>query len=297
MSCQKDARIGRKATSRNRNAPPGHDRTEQTVHPSSRMDAPAALRVHQMNERGDTTDHQRWSGEWSSDELPGMDLPDDGVGADEAEVSRLDLAVARAKQKIAERQVVELSHRFVNMLQTLASRIERQKRMHIDPEGRNDLDAIVTRVYASGRLHRLLLPPQRISSVDLGSLLLTMAAAIDHAIGLRCLVDTEAVSMSNEVAVHLAAAVYELAWNAHKHAYGGAEGGVIRIVCRRDGDRRLLLSVADRGCGLPVDFRPHASRGVGLTLVYATVTQFGGNLRIDSNRGACFTLRLNIPYT
>ena len=297
MTRQNDSQLGHAPTPRNRSGPPERGRIDLSDRPPPWVDDPTTLLGGQIDERGDTTDPQRWSGEWSSDELLDIDVAGDGDGANEMGASRLDLAVARAKQKIAERQVVELSHRFVNILQTLASRIERQKRMHSDPQGQDDLDAIVTRVYASGRLHRLLLPPQRISSVDLGSLLLTMGAAIDHAIGLRCLVDTESFSVSNEVAVHLAAAVYELAWNAHKHAYGGTEGGVIRIVCRRDAERRVLLSVADRGCGLPIDFHPHTSRGVGLMLVYATVTQFGGDLRIESDRGACFTLRLNIPFS
>ena len=102
------------------------------------------------------------------------------------------------------------------------------------------------------------------------------------------------MTVPGQVAMHLAAAVNELAWNAYKHAYGGAEGGVIRIVCRRDADGRLLLSVADRGRGLPAGFDPHASEGLGLMVVCATARQFGGEVRVESDQGARFTLLLPI---
>ena len=100
------------------------------------------------------------------------------------------------------------------------------------------------------------------------------------------------MNVPGRVAMHLAAAVNELAWNAHKHAYRGAEGGSIRIVCRRDADAWLRLSVADRGCGVPAGFDPSASEGLGLMVVCATARQFGGELRVELDRGTRFTLLL-----
>jgi len=242
-----------------------------------------------------TIDLQRWSGEWSSDALLGTDDPDDGYCLDRTGASCPKFAAVRAKQALAERQVVELSHRFVNMLQTLASGIQRDRRAHGGPTRENDLERLVASIHASGRLHRYLLPNRTDLPIDLSSLLLNVATAIEGAIGLQCHVDVAPIVLPNEVTMHLAAAVYELAWNAHKHAYAGKAGGVIRVVCRRDADRRVVLSVADQGRGLPVDFDPRASKGLGLMLVCDVVRQFSGDLRIESDRGACFIMRLNVP--
>ena len=134
----------------------------------------------------------------------------------------------------------ELSHRFVNMLQTLASGIQRDRRAHGSSTRENDLERLVASIHAAGQLHRYLLPSRTDLPIDLGSLLLNVAAAIEGAIGLQCHVDVGPMSLPNEVTMHLAAAVYELAWNAHKHAYAGKAGGVIRVVCRRDADRRVV---------------------------------------------------------
>ena len=87
----------------------------------------------------------------------------------------------------------------------------------------------------------------------------------------------------------------ELAWNAHKHAYHGVEGGKIKIACRRVADGRLQLSVADQGCGLPADFDPRTGRGLGFMVVCATARQFRGQLRAESHQGSRLTLLLNIP--
>jgi two-component sensor histidine kinase len=112
---------------------------------------------------------------------------------------------------------------------------------------------------------------------------------------LACEVDAEAVNIPGQVAIHFATAINELAWNAYKHAYRGAEGGVIQIVCRREADARLRISVADRGRGLPADFDPSASEGFGLMVVNATARQFSGELLVQSDQGARFTLLLTIP--
>jgi two-component sensor histidine kinase len=205
------------------------------------------------------------------------------------------LVEEQARRALAERQFIEFNHRLANVLQMLVVRIERQRRIQDDPGRCDGLDSLVASVQASAQLHRCLLPPRGQTPVAFGSLLENLAAAIEGVTGLLCHVEAEPVYLPGQVAVHLAAAVNELAWNAHKHAYGGTRGGVVRIVCRYDADGRLRLSVADQGCGLPAGFDPRVRDGLGLMLICAAVRQFGGELWVESDRGARFTLLLNIP--
>ena len=206
------------------------------------------------------------------------------------------LVEAREGRALADRQLIELTHRVANVMQLLVTRMERQqRRLRQDPTVSDELDGLVASVRASAQLHRFLLPQRTPVQVDLGALLGDLAFAIAGVTGPLCDVDATAVTVPGHVATQPAAAVNEPAWNAHKHAYRGVEGGVIRITCRRDADARLLLSVADQGPGLPTGFDPHASKGIGLMVVYATARQFGGELRVESSeRGARFTLVLPI---
>ena len=204
------------------------------------------------------------------------------------------LAEAREEKALAERQRVEVTHRVANALQMLMIRIERQCRMQVDPVVRDELGKLAASAHASAQLHRYLLPPRVSVYVDFGELLRKLAAAIECTTGLRCETEVETLTIPGHVAADLAAAVNELAWNACKHGYDSGEGGVIRITCRRHTDARLLISVADRGCGLPVGFDPRASKGLGLMVVFATVRQFGGEIRVTSDQGTQFTMLLPI---
>ena len=238
---------------------------------------------------------QRWNGAWSGDGAAEAGPAREGECLDDTAAICPKLAEARAGQALAERQLVELMHRLVNVLQVLVTRIERQRRMQDDPAVKDEFDKLAASVHASAQLHRYLLPPRKRVQVDLGALLGNVAAAIEGVTGMVCDVEAEPVTVPGEVAMHLAASVNELAWNAYKHAYGGTEGGVILIVCRRTADARLLLSVGDRGRGLPAGFDPRASEGLGLMVVWATARQFGGEVRVESKGGARFTMLLPIP--
>jgi two-component sensor histidine kinase len=238
---------------------------------------------------------QRW-GEQSSDIERAVAGPagrsdcDDGMG-----MPCPKLGEALGRVALAERQLLEFNHRLVNMLQMIVTLIGRHARLQHDPVARNELDALSARVHAAAALHRHLLPPRQPGHVNLGALIEDMAVAIEGITGLACDVDAEPVIVPGQVAMHMATAVNELAWNAHKHAYQGAQGGEIQIVCRRDADGRLRLSVADRGCGLPAGFDPRTSTGFGLTIVCGIARQFGGEIRVDSNQGTRFTLLLKTP--
>ena len=69
---------------------------------------------------------------------------------------------------------------------------------------------------------------------------------------------------------------------------------MIRIVCRRDADARLLLSVANRRCALPAGFDRRASEDLRLVIACATAHQLGDDVRAESDRGANFALLLPI---
>ncbi|WP_295992825.1 response regulator [Rugamonas sp.] len=97
--------------------------------------------------------------------------------------------------------------------------------------------------------------------------------------------------------------------NALTHAFAPGADGAIRIGASVGQPGQLLLVVADNGCGIDAGHLAHVfdpffssgkqqgqgGRGLGLSLVYATVTDIlGGAVRAenDSGGGAVFTLAL-----
>jgi two-component system, sensor histidine kinase PdtaS len=54
------------------------------------------------------------------------------------------------------------------------------------------------------------------------------------------------------------------------------------------------LSVIDDGLGLPAEFKPADSKGLGMKIVLSLVQQFGGELHImprEGGHGTCFMVK------
>ena len=115
---------------------------------------------------------------------------------------------------------------------------------------------------------------------------------MEESTGLRCELDVEPVELPSEVALQLVIAANELVFNARKHAYGGQEGGLVRIGCCRDPDGHLRLSVADKGRGLPGGFDYRHCTGLGMRIIESTMRQLGGELQAENDQGARFTMLL-----
>ena len=77
----------------------------------------------------------------------------------------------------------------------------------------------------------------------------------------------------------------ELVTNAAKHG-----AGTVKVVYKVKGDRHEL-SVCDQGEGVPADFDPATSKGLGMKVVTLLAKQLGGALKVVVNpdgKGAYF---------
>ena len=92
---------------------------------------------------------QRWMGEWSGDQLTRVEPPGTDNCTDQTGAVCSKFAEARARQALAELQLVEFNHRLANVLQMLVIRIERQRRTQNDPVRRAELESLMTSVHAS----------------------------------------------------------------------------------------------------------------------------------------------------
>lgn len=99
------------------------------------------------------------------------------------------------------------------------------------------------------------------------------------------------VTISAERLIWLGLIVVEFLTNAMKYAAPSTEAPVVIDVGLTQND--LTISVADGGRGLPGDFDPRASKGLGMQVVCLLVKQLRGTLRIDRDwSGARFVLTM-----
>lgn len=90
--------------------------------------------------------------------------------------------------------------------------------------------------------------------------------------------------------VSLGLIVNELVTNAAKH-------GASQVTVSLEGNEvgGCTLTIADDGRGLPADFDPQASRGLGMQVVASAVSNLGGELTFATNpksTGTVFAVRL-----
>src|SRR5215217_4011189 len=168
----------------------------------------------------------------------------------------------------------EIHHRVKNNLQTVAALLRLQARRMTEPAARAALEESVRRVASIAVVHETLAGSREdVVVVDdvldrvlpmLGDLTVIGPAA-------RAKRSGSFGELPAATATPLVMAVTELLHNAAEHAFVDGEPGTIELVVERDGDD-LVVRVRDDGRGLPPDFDPAASTGLGLQIVRTLVT-------------------------
>jgi two-component sensor histidine kinase len=93
-------------------------------------------------------------------------------------------------------------------------------------------------------------------------------------------------------ATSLALVLTELVHNSLEHAFGPKDSGTISVDLTRDA-AGLLLIIRDDGRGLPADFDPATSKGLGLSIVRTLVEEdLGGDLSLAAGAGAGIAIRV-----
>ncbi len=208
-------------------------------------------------------------------------------------------ALLREKSELLKRQDMltqEFDHRLFNSLQLVTSLLSMQSR-GASPEAAVQLQAAAQRVAAFGRVHRRLHPLHHQEKVELKQYLQHLCADLSSLLheqtdcGIR--VEGEKLEIPTLFATPIGFIVAELVTNSAKHAKSD-------IVVRLEASPTLghSISVLDNGPGLPREFDPTKSKGLGMKIVLSLVQQINGVLRITSGadgRGASFIVTFGVP--
>ncbi|WP_430444909.1 sensor histidine kinase [Sphingorhabdus contaminans] len=192
----------------------------------------------------------------------------------------------------------ELQHRVANNMSVVAALLSMQKRkVTADPATASSaLDEAASRIGVMSSIHRRLYDPAsaelpiRQFFYDLGTDLLRAAK---NQANVRFSVDTAAVKLDMDRLMTLSLLVSELMTNSLKHGFAGRPGGNIWLSLHPVEGDKLELIIRDDGHGLPADFDPLNSNGLGTLITQALSQQLNGTLHIEGQGGT--TARLLFP--
>jgi two-component sensor histidine kinase len=182
----------------------------------------------------------------------------------------------------------EIHHRVKNNLQTVAALLRLQARRMPEPAARAALEESVRRVASIAVVHETL-AGSREDVVDVDQVLDQVLPMLGDLTSVGPAARTVRAGAVGELpaaaATPLVLAVTELLHNAAEHAFPDGEPGAIELVAERSGED-LVVRVRDDGRGLPGDFDPSTSEGLGLQIVRTlVVSELGGSLDMRTSPG------------
>lgn len=203
-------------------------------------------------------------------------------------------ALAQKDRLLADKDLLtrEIDHRVKNSLQIVSAFLQMQSRKVKDPEAQDAFRATFGRVMSIARVHDSLYQSDNVTDVDLGQTIETLCRDLSDVGGEKRdleLVAERGLMVPYRKAVALSLIATELVTNAWKYAYPDAAPGLVEVtVGRHEGGVRLR--VCDQGAGLPPDWE-NQRKGLGMQLIRTMLNQIDATLHVESNSGACFTVR------
>lgn len=173
----------------------------------------------------------------------------------------------------------EVNHRVNNSLALVASMLH-LKAASVDETVRVHLDEASNRITAIARAHQRLYQTEQFEKIEIGPYLEDICQSLAKSLP-DCVihVDVKAgIVIPPDQAIPVALFVNELIANAAK--YGSPDQRSEIWIAVVGDDQEISVSVRDQGVGLPPDFKPSASKGLGMRLVSAFTSQLGGRLDI-----------------
>ena len=216
--------------------------------------------------------------------------------AKDALIARMEVLLTEKNAALAEKDLLvqEVHHRMKNSLATVQSLLTLQARTSADAEAAQQLRESAARVHTFGLMHEHLYRVGAATHVDirsyLESLIADQQAAFASSLDDRVIAfEATRASWPASEAPSLGLVVVELVTNALKYGRGR-----VTVTLRQNGDE-ACLTVEDEGNGLPPDFEPSRSTGLGMRVVTGLLHGRNGRLEIDRSRGhTCFVAILTV---
>ena len=214
---------------------------------------------------------------------------------DVTERVRLEREHAIAHERIA-MLMQELTHRVKNSLQSIASMVKIEARIHKSGEGKAALERVSHRIDALGQLYAKLSKSDTVEAVDAATYLddlcrdLVASVSKDGGASIVLKTDIESELLPTDQAIPMGLIVNELVTNALKYAFPSETMGTVMVTLKRV-PGALRLTVADDGKEIDIT---RADSGLGGRLVEGFAQQLGGKVERESGSQGT-TVHLILP--
>lgn len=217
-----------------------------------------------------------------------------GIGTDIDDLKTLEISLENAVQA-QELLLVEVNHRAKNSLQIITGLLAMHASKITHPEAKARLMDARAQIGTIARVYETIYLASQNDHVEFVDFIRNLATSLIGGGGNKRaelvfdVPDVLMLPIRRGVPVALIAG--EIITNAIKHATA-RDDARIAISIHSD-EHEYVVDIADNGPGLPADFNPERSAGLGMDIVFGLTKQIGGEVTIDrGHRGARFMLRL-----
>ena len=203
-------------------------------------------------------------------------------------VDQLELRLA-ARRAVAQAELMarEIDHRVMNSLQFISGLLLMQSRSAQEADASDVLQEAATRVAAVARVHRNFYSNET-DEISCLTFLTRLCSDLSEICGVPITVRGDEGMVPTTLIQPIGLLTNELVTNAAKHGAGEVE-----VIYKVRGDHNEL-DVCDQGSGVPADFDPAQSSGLGMKVVALLARQLGGALQVmpgEGGKGCCFRVR------
>ncbi len=192
----------------------------------------------------------------------------------------------------------EVHHRVKNNLTTLKSLFYLQAKSSNNQEVKQALEDCQQQIHSMALIHQNMYEATETEKLDFFNFLKQLmheleASSLPSGIPVQISYQGEGVDLDVSTALFLSLMVNELATNSFKHAFVGRDEGKIEIELKQF-DRKLELTFADDGIGLPREFGS-ANGNFGFKLLHIMADQVNANMTYRrENSYSVFSIE--VPY-
>lgn len=204
----------------------------------------------------------------------------------------------RLERSLEEKEVLlrEIHHRVKNNLQVISSLFYLESSSVHNAEVRESYREMQNRIRSMVFVHDRLYQSANIAQVHFVEYMreLTRHVALSYrgeSGNVTCDVGGTDAPLTADIAVPLGLIATEAVSNSLKYAFPSGRPGHVFITAEQDSDG-LSVRMRDDGVGLPDDFNPEMSSGMGFKIMRALADQIGAEISIDGKAGMDIALKL-----
>ncbi|MBD1385907.1 sensor histidine kinase [Mucilaginibacter rigui] len=219
------------------------------------------------------------------------------------EISRKNQSLSLLNKKqgvlITEKEwlIKEIHHRVKNNLQIVISLLNSQSTYLNDDAALSVIRESQHRMQSISLIHQKLYQSESLARIDMFEYIMELTDYLKDSFCGQKEIDidlqVEPVTLDVAQAVPIGLILNEAITNSIKYAFGPGQCGKVTITLDEPDAQSILISVADNGPGLSVDFDIDANMSLGMSLMKGLSRQLNGQLSVFNNGG--LTISVLIP--